>query len=47
MVLNAFESGIFPVKKPIQVISTCLTGTGIKLLLPKQIFRRLKIALAQ
>ena len=47
MVLNTFERGIFPVKNSIQVISTCLAGTEIKIFLLKQIFQRLTIVLVQ
>ena len=39
IVINAFKSGLFPLKPT--------TGTGLKVLTPKQILQRLPIALAQ
>ena len=39
MTLNAFKSGIFPMK--------ATKGEGLKTLIPKQMFQRLPIALAQ
>ena len=47
MVPNTFGRGIFPVKNLIQVISTCLAGTGIKIFPLKQNFQRLTIAPVQ
>ena len=41
MVINAFKSGIFQVSKEEQ------EGTGLKILTPNQILKRLPIALAQ
>ena len=39
LVINAFKSGLFPLKST--------TGTGLKILTPKQMLQRLPIALAQ
>ena len=39
LILNAFRSGIFPIKEA--------KGKGLKVLTPKQILQRLPIALAQ
>ena len=39
LVINAFKSGLFPLKST--------TGTGLKILTPKQLLQRLPIALAQ
>ena len=39
LVINAFKSELFPLKST--------TGTGLKILTPKQILQRLPIALAQ
>ena len=39
LVINAFKSGLFPLKST--------TGTGLKILTPKQVLQRLSIALAQ
>ena len=39
LILNAFKSGIFPIK--------AAKGEGLKILAPKQILQRLPIALAQ
>ena len=39
LVINAFKSGLFPLKST--------TGTGLKILIPKQMLQRLPIALAQ
>ena len=39
IVINAFKSGLFPLKPT--------TGTGLKVLTPKQILQRAPIALAQ
>ena len=39
LVINAFKSGLFQLKS--------ITGTGIKILTPKQMLQRLRIALAQ
>ena len=39
LTLNAFGSGIFPIKEK--------QGKGLKILTPKQMFQRLPIALAQ
>ena len=39
LVINAFKSGLFPLKST--------TGTGLKILTPKQMLQRLSIALAQ
>ena len=39
LVINAFKSGLFPLKS--------ITGTGLKILTPKQLLQRLPIALAQ
>ena len=38
LVINAFKSGLFPLKST--------TGTGLKILTPKQLLKRLLIALA-
>ena len=39
LVINAFKDGLFPLKS--------ITGTGLKILTPKQMLQRLPIALAQ
>ena len=39
LVINAFNSGLFPLKST--------AGTGLKILTPKQMLQRLAIALAQ
>ena len=39
LVINAFKSGLFPLKST--------TGTGLKILTPKQMLQRLPISLAQ
>ena len=39
LVINAFKSGLFPLKST--------TGTGLKILTPKQMLQRLPITLAQ
>ena len=39
LVINGFKSGLFPLKST--------TGTGLKILTPKQVLQRLSIALAQ
>ena len=39
LVINAFKSGLFPLKST--------TGTGLKVLAPKQMLQRLPIVLAQ
>ena len=38
LVINAFKSGLFPLKQ--------ITGEGLKILTPKQLLQRLPIALA-
>ena len=47
MVINAFKSGIFQVSKESQGDEESQEGTGLKILTPNQMLKRLPIALAQ
>ena len=47
MVINAFKSGIFQVSKESQRDEESQEGTGLKILTPNQMLKRLPIALAQ